>query len=362
MEEQLVGFRFHPTDEEIINHYLKLKMDGDDSQVANVIGEIELARVEPWELPGLSRLQSNDQVWYFFYRLDYKYSNSKRANRSTKSGFWKATGKIRHVKAKDTGEDIGTKRTLVFYRKEGRDSKPVKTDWIIHEYQAKTRLPNQTEYFVCKLKNKAEVQTDVSVSPCEEGEPSSSVAFGFDNEAGHYANLEGISTDYIGATIDCFSNDPQVYNSEDDLDPEKLADSFLVDPGPDAVGTYKYQHHTRGVAECEGPSQRRIQPQGKTAPKMPEKPQGPQRVNTAFGFSKESSVVDSKQYRRLVGGAPVTALTRSKRLVSNERKDILIRFETLVSGHEPSPPSVYIVNILVALVLFIIILWEMFPF
>lgn len=44
------GFRFHPTDEEIIVHYLKKKvMDNTFSSVA--IGEVDLNRCEPWDLP-----------------------------------------------------------------------------------------------------------------------------------------------------------------------------------------------------------------------------------------------------------------------------------------------------------------------
>ncbi|KAG2262805.1 hypothetical protein Bca52824_069884 [Brassica carinata] len=44
------GFRFHPTDEEIITHYLHKKvLDKDFS--AKAIGEVDLNKAEPWELP-----------------------------------------------------------------------------------------------------------------------------------------------------------------------------------------------------------------------------------------------------------------------------------------------------------------------
>lgn len=44
------GFRFHPTDEELITHYLSKKViDGDFSAIA--IGEVDMNKVEPWELP-----------------------------------------------------------------------------------------------------------------------------------------------------------------------------------------------------------------------------------------------------------------------------------------------------------------------
>ena len=45
------GFRFHPTDEEIISHYLTPKAL-DCSFCSGVIGEVDLNKIEPWYLPG----------------------------------------------------------------------------------------------------------------------------------------------------------------------------------------------------------------------------------------------------------------------------------------------------------------------
>lgn len=44
------GFRFHPTDEELITHYLRPKvLNTFFSAIA--IGEVDLNKVEPWDLP-----------------------------------------------------------------------------------------------------------------------------------------------------------------------------------------------------------------------------------------------------------------------------------------------------------------------
>lgn len=45
------GFRFSPTDEELISYYLKQKMKGSEKSV-EVIPEVEICRYEPWDLPG----------------------------------------------------------------------------------------------------------------------------------------------------------------------------------------------------------------------------------------------------------------------------------------------------------------------
>lgn len=46
------GFRFHPTDEELITFYLASKVfNGSFTHVKFV--EVDLNRCEPWELPGI---------------------------------------------------------------------------------------------------------------------------------------------------------------------------------------------------------------------------------------------------------------------------------------------------------------------
>jgi hypothetical protein len=54
------GFRFHPTDEELVLHYLWRKVESDIHQVftifsprcRDVIAEVDLYKFDPWELPG----------------------------------------------------------------------------------------------------------------------------------------------------------------------------------------------------------------------------------------------------------------------------------------------------------------------
>ena len=46
------GFKFSPTDVELISYYLKRKMDGLERSV-EVIPETDIYNFEPWDLPGL---------------------------------------------------------------------------------------------------------------------------------------------------------------------------------------------------------------------------------------------------------------------------------------------------------------------
>ena len=46
------GFRFHPTEEELIEFYLRRKVEGKRFNV-ELITFLDLYRYDPWELPGL---------------------------------------------------------------------------------------------------------------------------------------------------------------------------------------------------------------------------------------------------------------------------------------------------------------------
>ncbi|KAG0451636.1 hypothetical protein HPP92_026154 [Vanilla planifolia] len=53
------GFRFHPTDEELVNYYLKRKIHGLRIEL-DIIPEVDLYKCEPWELADKSFLPSRD--------------------------------------------------------------------------------------------------------------------------------------------------------------------------------------------------------------------------------------------------------------------------------------------------------------
>ncbi|KAE8716037.1 NAC100 protein [Hibiscus syriacus] len=120
------GFRFHPTDEELISHYLYKKVL-DVNFRAKAIGDVDLNKSEPWELPWKAKM--GEKEWYFFCARDRKYPTGLRTNRATESGYWKATGKDKEIyKGKSL---VGMKKTLVFYK--GRAPKGEKSNWVMHE-------------------------------------------------------------------------------------------------------------------------------------------------------------------------------------------------------------------------------------
>ncbi|OIV90059.1 hypothetical protein TanjilG_21191 [Lupinus angustifolius] len=131
------GFRFHPTDEEIITYYLTKKvLNNNFSAIA--MGEADFNKCEPWDLPKKAKMGEKDN-WFFFCQRDRKYPTGMRTNRATQSGYWKATGKDKEI-YKGNDNLVGMKKTLVFYR--GRAPKGEKTNWVIHEFRLEGKYAN----------------------------------------------------------------------------------------------------------------------------------------------------------------------------------------------------------------------------
>ncbi|KAG8366343.1 hypothetical protein BUALT_Bualt17G0070000 [Buddleja alternifolia] len=135
-EVMLPGFRFHPTDEELVGFYLRRKIQHKPLSI-ELIKQLDIYKYDPWDLPKLAT--TGEKEWYFYCPRDRKYRNSARPNRVTGAGFWKATGTDRPIYSSEGSKCIGLKKSLVFYK--GRAAKGTKTDWMMHEF----RLPSVSD-------------------------------------------------------------------------------------------------------------------------------------------------------------------------------------------------------------------------
>ncbi|KAF8020606.1 hypothetical protein BT93_G1137 [Corymbia citriodora subsp. variegata] len=131
LQDLPVGYRFHPTGEEFVTHYLKRRVQGIVDHPC-IIPDVDIYQCDPWDLPDKFHAESiirpDDQVqecWFFSPHTPQK------VKRSTPSGYWKKTGDPKEVKARDASTVIGTKEYLVFYK--GRSKNGIKTNWVIHE-------------------------------------------------------------------------------------------------------------------------------------------------------------------------------------------------------------------------------------
>ncbi|XP_008240449.1 PREDICTED: NAC transcription factor 25 [Prunus mume] len=176
------GFRFHPTDEELILHYLTKKVASTPLPVS-IIAEVDIYKFDPWELP--AKAAFGEKEWYFFSPRDRKYPNGARPNRAAASGYWKATGTDKTIVASLGGrQNVGVKKALVFYK--GRPPKGIKTNWIMHEYRLPENPNNYTttsktmklkdlsmrldDWVLCRIYKKSNVSSSAAVPPIDHEE------------------------------------------------------------------------------------------------------------------------------------------------------------------------------------------------
>ncbi|KAJ4761202.1 NAC domain-containing protein [Rhynchospora pubera] len=136
------GFRFHPTEEELLNYYLRKKLTSDTSGL-DFICDVDLNKLEPWDIQEKCKIGTWPQnEWYLFSNNGKKYLYGTRTNRATASGFWKATGRDKVIRT--SSGCIGLRKTLVFYK--GRAPHSRKSDWIMHEYRLDDNSDNNPSF------------------------------------------------------------------------------------------------------------------------------------------------------------------------------------------------------------------------
>ncbi|KAJ0985369.1 hypothetical protein J5N97_003725 [Dioscorea zingiberensis] len=150
------GFRFFPTDEELIVHYLSKRAVSLPCPVP-IIAEVDIYKFDPWDLP--AKAIFGDREWYFFTPRDRKYPNGVRPNRAAVSGYWKATGTDKQIHATIDKKYIGVKKALVFYK--GKPPKGQKTSWIMHEYRlSQSQTHHKMKPAVLKPKDYSSMRLD----------------------------------------------------------------------------------------------------------------------------------------------------------------------------------------------------------
>ncbi|CAN1775748.1 NAC domain-containing protein 2 [Linum perenne] len=190
------GFRFYPTDEELIVQYLKNRI-GSRPLPASIIAEIDLYKYDPWELP--KKALFGDDEWYFFTPRERKYPNGARPNRAAGSGFWKATGTDKPILSSSAMASVGVKKALVFYK--GRPPKGIKTDWIMYEY----RLPDA----LCNPRQKGSMRLDDWVL-CRVKLKCSSPRSIWEDQMD--PSIEMVVQSHVAKTVNTYVNDDMVKN------------------------------------------------------------------------------------------------------------------------------------------------------
>ncbi|CAL9231156.1 unnamed protein product [Arabidopsis halleri] len=157
-DEVTIGFRFYPTEEELVAFYLRNQLEGrSDDSMHRVIPVLDVFEVEPSHLPNVAgvRCRGDAEQWFFFVPRQEREARGGRPSRTTGSGYWKATGSPGPVFSNDN-RMIGVKKTMVFYT--GKAPTGRKTKWKMNEYKAVDETVNAStipklrhEFSLCRV-------------------------------------------------------------------------------------------------------------------------------------------------------------------------------------------------------------------
>lgn len=146
------GFRFHPTDEELVVHFLYRKVALLPCH-PDIIPDVDLDRYDPWELNGQIYAPFSQTLLYIKKNkngvliLSYQFSfmgvgkalkgdnqlyffSHTTQERVSPNGYWKHLGVDDPITS--ASQTVGFKKLLVFYI--GEASVGIKTNWVMHEY------------------------------------------------------------------------------------------------------------------------------------------------------------------------------------------------------------------------------------
>lgn len=152
-QKAIEGFRFSPTEQELINY---LKSEGHRGGFCIIPTLENITNFNPDDLPGKflekSIIPFNEREWWFICPQMQKQPNYRKTPCGSS---WGITGQPRDIIIE--GKKIGFKRILGFpYDKRPKGSK---SDWIIHEYHLSKDSPNSRNNVLCHLMKKQESPT-----------------------------------------------------------------------------------------------------------------------------------------------------------------------------------------------------------
>ncbi|KAK8716346.1 hypothetical protein V6N13_043659 [Hibiscus sabdariffa] len=145
------GFRFCPTDEELVLHFLYPKSSLLPCY-PNIIPELDLHLLHPWELHGKALLSGKR---YFFF-------SQTMESRVLENGYWKQLDFEEPIFGGGSGNKVGVKKLYEFFI--GEAPFGIKTDWLMQEYHVCNwgsalsshyyKTKERSRWVVCKVEEK----------------------------------------------------------------------------------------------------------------------------------------------------------------------------------------------------------------
>ncbi|KAF9669151.1 hypothetical protein SADUNF_Sadunf14G0078200 [Salix dunnii] len=342
-----VGFRFHPTEEEIIDHFLAHKLAGRDSLVDGHIGEIDhLYQKDPWDIPGIKRALVLCKL-------------KDRADKSA-ADLPNDEGEASRFMGSDFDNNAAETNT-----------REVDASWLLS-------LINSDEDINFSLPLQSQIHAHNSLLGEDD---QTAFADSFLNDPDEYGSENAAFS--LPSSNHAYEEPANLYGGHGDL---KIARQLQMARGDDillmgasSMGSTTATRHEHIESTQSGGEVIPITYQPRPPAIMPTTRQPPPPVMAPKlvehekvshkGFRLQGSITRSSVPKAAGGIKESSGIAASDKKIfpvtnakprsnDNDRKGRFIHFETTISSHRSCPPSVYLLNAVLGLVLFLIILRE----
>ncbi|XBI14352.1 hypothetical protein VPH35_140951 [Triticum aestivum] len=155
-EEELVpqlrfpaGYHFLPSDEELLDVYLRAKIDGREPPL-DVFMDVDILDWDPAELVEKRKAYGEGRYFFFTKRTECPANKNGEPRRKLNNlrASWKATGRLGIIERSRTCETIGTRRILTYHTKGVSHDK-----WSMNEYVLRGR-EGLDQWVLCTIQEK----------------------------------------------------------------------------------------------------------------------------------------------------------------------------------------------------------------
>ncbi|XP_057432041.1 NAC domain-containing protein 83-like [Lotus japonicus] len=182
----LPGYKFDPTDEVLIDFYLKRRVF---AQLVpfHIIPDFDVFQTEPWGLPGGDGKIFNERKCFFYNTRSRDLENIDI--RVAGSGQWRVMEKDKYIPIPRNNQVIGKRNTMNFWEVQGVYAR--RTEWVMHEFRLAlianpSKMENWAVYRIFKNKDEKKVK-DARGCNEESSNAESTEVIAFNVESGSFS-------------------------------------------------------------------------------------------------------------------------------------------------------------------------------
>ncbi|XP_024028412.1 protein ATAF2-like [Morus notabilis] len=157
-----IGYRFCPTDEELITYYLLTRILNHSLPSNDYVKEVDIYKHTPDELQEKYGTRREVEMYFLTKRTPISATATRPSRTVAKGGYWRASTQKKPVNDSN-GKTIGYKTLFNYFLAKGNMS-----TWLMYEYIPQSGSAKVDEFVLCKIYNKRSEQKHTNAARREQ--------------------------------------------------------------------------------------------------------------------------------------------------------------------------------------------------